>query len=215
MAIVTPYNDLQGAKTTGGTWTKVSGPGPSAPLTYNDSIDFTGTSDGITIYEYEVTSSTCTHTALVQYVSTTPLDRINDDCSGASTLYTSTQVLYNDERCPGLVAPTNSGVTLPTTWPSLEPDLWYKFYIPTSTVNLAYEIIVDGSIYSDGIQQPMIAVYDGTCGALNELDSNVGAYKTASVSFTVLSASTPEIIYLRVASTTANAGQFDIIVNEL
>lgn len=216
MAIVTPYDDLQGdAKTVGGTWTKISGPGPAAPVLYDDSIDFAATADGQSVYEYEVTSSTCTHTARITYNSITPLARVNDTCDAATTLFSSSVVHYNDERCPGMVAPTDSGVGAPSGWSSAEPDLWYKFYVPTSPSVKTYEFIVDGASYIDGITQPMAAIYSGACGALVEEDSNVGASHTVSTNVTVAAVATPMWLYFRVASTTANAGSFDIIINEL
>lgn len=215
MATVTPYNDLNGTVTTGGTWTLVSGPGPAAPGAWNGTMNFMGTTDGVSVYSYEVTASTCSHTSYLTYNSITPDTRVNDACAGSITVSNSNTALYNDERCPGMAAPTDSGVALPTAWAGLQPDIWYKYLVPTSTTDVDLEIIIDGSPYSDGIYQPMVAVYSGTCGGLTEEDSVVGGASSATVNATVLSAATPEILYIRIASTTGNAGQFDLTINEL
>ena len=216
MATVTPYNDLTGEKTISGTWTKISGNGPAAPGTYNGTLNFTGTTDGISIYDYTVTSGGCTHTSRLTYNSITPNVRTNDDCAGSFTLVTSSTItLYNDERCPGLAAPTDSGVGAASAWSSAEEDLWFKYYIPTSASPVDLEVIVDGSPYADGINQPMLAAYSGNCGALVEIDSGVGTSSQVSVNFTVSGASTPLYIYVRLASTAANAGQFDITINQM
>lgn len=215
MATVTPYNDLEGAKTTGGTWTKISGPGPAAPGSYNGTMNFTGTTDGESVYEYEVTASTCTHTTQLTYNSITPDPRTNETCATAQVIFGSFESHYNDERCPGLAAPTNSGVAAPTGWSGTEPDIWYRFYIPTTASNTDYEVVIDGSPYSDGIKQPMIAAYSGTCGGLIEEDSSTGSGNSATINFSVLGAATPELIYIRIASTVANAGQFDLIITQL
>lgn len=215
MATVTPYNDLTGAKTTGGTWTKISGPGPAAPGVYNGTLNFTGTSDGESIYEYEVTSSTCTHTSQITYNSITPSARTNDACAGAFGVSTSSIALYNDERCPGMAAPTLSGIAAASAWAGAEPDIWFKYTVPTSSIDVDLEISIDGSIYSDSIFQPMLAVYSGTCGGLVEEDSGVGSTNYVSCNVTVTAVSTPEIIYIRVASAAANAGQFDLNITQL
>lgn len=212
MATVTPYNDLNGTKTISGTWTKISGPGPAAPGVYNGTLNFTGTTDGTSIYEYSVTSGGCTHTSQITYESITPDPRVNDDCAGAVNLTASITRLYNDERCPGMIAPTDSGVAAPAAWGSTAPDIWYKYTVPTSSTDVDLEILVDGSGYSDGIYQPRLAVYSGTCGALSEEDALIGADYTALANVTVNAVSTPEVLYIRIASTTANAGQFDLVI---
>lgn len=182
---------------------------------YNDTIDFTATADGTSIYEYEVTSGGCTHTAQVTYTSITPATRVNDACAGAVTLTTSNIELYNDERCPGMEAPTDSGVGAPAAWPGTEPDVWYKYVVPTSSTDVDIEITVTGDIYSDGIYQPMLAVYSGTCAALSEEDSVVGTDFIATVTASVNAASTPETLLIRLASTTVNAGRYDITITQL
>ena len=215
MATVTPYDDLTGPKTISGTWTKISGPGPAAPGAYNGTMNFTGTTDGESVYEYEVTSGSCTHTTSITYNSITPDTRVNDDCAGSLTITNLSSQLYNDERCPGLAAPTDSGVTTPAMWPASEPDIWFRYFVNTSTTDVDLEFRIDSSSYSDGIHQPMLAVYTGTCGALVEEDSVVGTSSVAINNVTIPLASTPETIYIRVASIPATAGQFDIIITEL
>ena len=215
MATVTPYNDLTGNKTTGGTWTKISGSGPAAPGTYNGTLNFTGAADGESVYEYEVTSGGCTHTSQIIYSSITPKPRTNDDCTGAMPLVESRITLYNDERCPGLVAPTDSGVAAPSAWGSTPADLWFKLFIPTSASTVSVEIVIDGSPYNDGVSQPMLAIYSGTCGALVEEDSSISFNSVVSVSFTVSGSLTPTTRYARMASPVGYEGQFDVIVNIL
>ena len=215
MATVTPYNDLTGNKTISGTWTLVSGPGPAAPGVYNGTLNFTGTTDGVSVYRYTVTSGGCSDSSDITYDSITPATRTNDACAGAMPLTSTNTSLYNDERCPGLAAPTNSGIGAPAAWASTPADIWYKIFIPTSSTTVTTEVIVDGSPYSDGIDQPMLAAYSGTCGALVEEDSSISATNIGTVNFTVVSGSTPETIYIRVASPVGLEGQFDITVNTL
>ena len=62
---ITPYDLLDGNKTTGGTWTQTSVGGPAAPGAWNGTMDFTAIADGTYTYEYEVTSGSATDTAIL------------------------------------------------------------------------------------------------------------------------------------------------------
>ncbi len=197
MAIL--FDSLTGAKSTGGTWTKISGPLlPAAPGTYNGDVDFDSAEKGTHIYQYETESTTITgcsdlSTVTVEVGEGFPM--VNDECTGAIII----------------TPPFGSGPTLPTlsyaitdqwlgceagfssipTYCQLDPatldaeylwvptgvdcDSWYKLTLPgymVSDYNLT--VTVSSAAYPvDGLQSPKLELF--TSGILadcvDELDT--------------------------------------------
>lgn len=134
------YDQLEGAATTG-TWSKVSGPGPAAPGTYNGTIDFAMTSNGVSVYRYTVTSGLVTTTADVTVTWNPDLQvRPNDTCTTATVIPGTNSAVFsilypdsNAQSCElGLLPPTDSGETEPANWiyTPYSGDLWYQFTVP-------------------------------------------------------------------------------------
>lgn len=232
-AVNTPFDLIEdsGAETTG-TWSVVSRPsgagaGSNAPGTYNGTVDFTGEPVGDYVYEYDVNSGA--DTSQVTYTwNGTSTARFNDDCSNAqfmispnrtSFIYTLTDQDNLEDCAAGIAAPTDSGVTKPANWgagPFNGEDLWYTMLLDFSSTD-AYVVVfeVTGAPYGqDGIQKPVIQLYSGdladNCSTFTlEYSSTPGVNQRAVASVSI-AASTPSVVWLRVAS--YEAGKFDIKV---
>lgn len=225
-ALQTPYDDLSGSTRTGGTWSWVSGPGshPTPPVLYNDSIDFTGYSDGSYVYRYTSTCLTCNDTADVTYVVGSQTSPSNDECATAASIsygsaVPATSFLFarDDEQCPGLSLPTLSAESVPVLW-TLTPahDIWFTVTLPDPSLVGVYNftVTVDGSEFGVyGIDRPMLGVYGGnTCGGKKFVDAGTATAQTISRTV-VMDISSELIWYFRVASATGNEGQFRITVD--
>lgn len=213
MSVVNLYDSLQGTKTPNGTWSFIDGPvgAPSPPGAFNGTIDFSVHDYGSYIYRYTVTNGSCTTSSdlTIDYIELGT--RINDACSGAKSLtynnasVTVSGVENNSSSCPGLAAPTDSGVAAPATWggvASYSGDLWYRFTVPLDAgSDPAFTVTVDGSAYgATSITSPLMAIYNGTCGSLNLIYNEI-AIGQEQLTSTVLSTSgSADTFYIRVAS---------------
>ena len=206
---------------TGGTWAKVSGPGPSAPGTYNGTVNFTGTTTGNTIYTYTVTQDTCTDiaTVTVQWANTGV--RVNDECTGVITILVTTiggVVSIQDQRFDG-VCPT-----FPASTPSNDPpsnwgagtfdDLWYRIPVPPNKDDYTMIIEIDGLPYgSDGVFSPLIAAYT-SCDVADLEESNVPTVgQNAAIAFTISDPHPVPYYYIRVGRNTTSTGGYRFDIN--
>lgn len=222
-SVINFYDSLLGTKTINGTWSFVSGPAtfPAAPASYNDDVDFDTFDYGTYVYSYEVTNSGCTDTSLLTIEWSESDLPSNNNCntakllqySNGSTLSIINQTNIGDCSL-NLGSPTDSGIVEPASWSSVTSytgDLWFRCNVVLDGgSNVNFKFSVDGSPYSNGIQTPMIAVYNGDCGTLSLLDDQVGfgsQYIESSVLSTIGAADT---YYLRVAS--ESAGRFTVSV---
>lgn len=219
--IVTPYDELgafaPAGITEGGTWTFISGPetGPTV-VGWGGSIDFTTYDFGTYIYEYEVTSGTCSYTAQLEIDWVDPPVPPNDDCANASNLpingrfgFASLVAIEMREICPTSAGATFSGVGEP--WPSISaPDLWFTANMTElGGSDLTIVTSVTGVPYgSDGILNPRLAIYDGCGGSLLAFAPASFGTRTNSLTITI---SAPTTLYVRVASDTP--GIFDITMD--
>lgn len=204
-----------------GTWAKVSGPGPSAPGTYNGTIDFTGTTTGNTIYTYTVTQDTCTDIATVTVQWTLTGARVNDECAGVITILVTSVggvVSLQDQRFDGL-CPTYPAATPsddpPSNWGSITvDDLWYRVPAPANKGDYTMIIEIDGSPYStDGVFSPLIAAYS-SCDVADLLEANVPtANYNAAIGFSVLDSPTYPYYYIRVGRDQASTGGYRFDIN--
>jgi len=208
---------------TAGTWAKVSGPGPSAPGTYNGTIDFTGTTTGNTIYTYTVTQDTCTEVATVTVQWTLSGVRANDECG---TIYTailggvpsSESIL--DERFDGLcpaLAPSTPSDDPPSSWGSATfDDLWYRVNAPTYKGAYTMNVQIDGTPYGvDGVYSPVVALYT-SCDVADLITAStpLPSGQSSTCITSLLGTGTPAFIYIRVGRSQASIGgyRFDLII---
>lgn len=208
-----------------GTWSKISGPGPAAPAAYNDDVDFTGTSNGITIYRYTVGTSSADYS--VNWVNTT---RNNDTCATALGIGVPTPPPFSNNitnlttgsRCTGkaTAAPTDSGEPIPASWGAgpLTGDVWHILVLPEHTDSYNVSITVDGGIYGgNGLENPCIQIFSGatsdTCGTKTlEYSSSPGSNQIVDFTYHVPQ-NTSKLLWIRLAS--YEAGQYNIYYTAL
>jgi hypothetical protein len=224
MAIVTLFDLLGDPKSTTGTWTRTSATGPAAPGTHNGTIDTTAEPEGTYTYDYTVVSGSCNDVSTVSVTKGVPKNRTNDACVGASNVFFPVPGSFsiipaqdNLDNCPGDPAPTDSGVALPAAWGGgpFTGDLWYKLTGPNlggTPPTYTLQVTITGQPYpSTGIGTPVIAIYDGTCGTLNELDADISANNAGIASVTASHDTNATTVYfVRVASEDGTEGQFDL-----
>ncbi len=208
---------------TTGTWAKLSGPGPSAPGTYNGKVNFTGTTTGTTVYSYSVTQDTCDVTGLVTVNWTNTGARVNDECSGAINILVTTVggvVSLQDQRFDGL-CPTYPAATPsddpPANWGSITvDDLWYRIPVPPNKDDYTMIIEIDGLPYgSDGVFSPLIAAYT-SCDVADLVEANVPtANANAAIAFSISDPHPDPFYYIRVGRNQAstNGYRFDINIS--
>jgi hypothetical protein len=225
MSVVNLFDSLNGAKTINGTWSYVSGPAlkPAPPVAYNDDIDFDTFTYDTYVYRYTVVNGSCNDTSDVTIIYREGLAPVNEVCATAKVLTYNTNsatVLLgerNDGNCNlNLAAPTDSGVAEPTSWSSITSytgDLWYKVNVVLNNGDdPKFTIAIDGSQYStSGVNTPMLAIYNGTCGALVDVNDQVGFGSRYIESAEITTSGANDTYYVRVAS--EEAGLFDVIVS--
>ncbi|MCP3917953.1 MAG: hypothetical protein GY711_20595 [bacterium] len=123
--------------------------------------------------------------------------QVNDDCSGASTLPL------------GATNYDTSAATLsPEVWSCAlggGPDLWYSFSAPNTAI---YTVETCGSSYDTALM-----VFDGSCGALNELACNDDSCAVqSSISFP---ANAGDNFFVRVGGWNGSAGTGMITASEV
>lgn len=231
--VITPYteldNNMQGTPTTGGTWMYVGSGStgaaplpPNPPATYNGTLDFTGVDPGTYPYQYTVAPGTCKagHSAILTIEKKNYTAVSNDTCATAlnisfpATGSTNSRIEEtNNQTCPGQAYPTDSGVAIPAQWGSgpFRGDMWYKVsYTASATPPISMTIEIDGTPYTDGITQPLIAVYDACGGTL--VDAASTANNKVSLMFdSIFGASFT--YYIRVACHIGNEGKFDVNIS--
>lgn len=205
---------------TTGVWAKVSGPGPSAPGTYNGSIDFEGTGSGTTVYTYTV-SGTCNMVGQVSVQYSETGVRINDECGPSFTAVISAVPSFEtiaDERfdgsCPSFAASTPSDDP-PVSWGAATyDDLWYRVNTVSHKGTYTMTIQIDGAPYGvQGVTSPAIAIYE-SCDVADLLSANtpLPSGQSATVSTGLSSSGNPPYIYIRVGRNQASTGgtRFDV-----
>lgn len=222
----TPYDYLLNSPDITGTWTNVSviTPTPAAPGSYNGTITFAVTDKpGEHIYRYTVTSGSCNHTADVTFDFTTYTAVTNDTCATAtaiafSGLATSNNLLNQTiiKTCPGPDAPTLTAEPIPTEWgaATYAADIWYTFTAPADTSAYPVTVTIEGNTFGEtGIYGPAVAIYTGNCGALVQSIASVVNDVAQTNSMTVINAAaTSTTYYVRVATTAANQGRFNVTI---
>jgi hypothetical protein len=229
-ATIILYNQISasGAETTG-TWVRISASGPTAPVLYNDSIDFTGQPAGDYIYEYTVTDSVATHKSrvTVRWAGTTPA-RTYVTCatgyyinSGADPPYTF--VVADDSRyqCGVQGLSATSEAPLPGTWTygSYSGDLWYFFVAKGKSQLHHITFKVDGSVYgTEGVYSPAIEVFtylassNCTTKVTQANQASSTGQQVVTTNIFLPADNTYRIVAFRVSSVSGKEGKFDITI---
>lgn len=226
---ITLYNELQGTKTTGGTWTRVSATGPSAPGTYNGTIDLTGYASGIYIYRYTVTSSGKTTNSDLSINWNTPPTVHNNNCTGATLIATHTLTRSGETEVTGLSISNNgtcadatdstldATTALPTQWGvTATADNWFKVRLPqgnTSPFEVIVSLVTD-SYGEQGVEDIMVALYTGTCGSLTLKNAEGPVSRTQLLSSIALipASNSSEYMYIRVGIPASTTGLYDMLI---
>ena len=168
MSTINLYDQLE-CTSINGTWayTGTTSPAPTAPSTYNGTVDFTGYATGIYEYTY-TTPGNKTVKVTIDLISDGE-ERIHNVYTGAITIPLPTisniQAFYADnnlDTCDsgGFVKPTltsNSLFDLPTYFPAnISGDLWYQVELPVCKE--AYEVNL-GIARTDGLNNIGIVVH--------------------------------------------------------
>lgn len=189
----------------------------SFPCTFG-CLDFTAISAGD--YGFAITAESqapCTNTDVIE-VTVRKLSvpyPVNDLCAGAINIPYSNSMYVsstNADLCPKQYAPTDSGVAVPSRWTTpMSGDLWFTF-TPNDASNLTPYIYVE----SITMTNPQIALYDGTCAALNELanDAVTGSNLVMldASNYTTLVLGTQ--YWIRVSCPDGDEGTFRVIVTK-
>jgi hypothetical protein len=218
------YDQLTGNKTEDGTWSFISGPSgaPAAPSNYDDDVDFSTADDGVYVYRYQVTSGSCISLSTVTVTVGTANAAANDECETATnitahfslattTIPTGTTTLNSAEiwtqGCEKDMATASDDVPWPTTPTG---DVWFRVPLPPLTTAADYNIAVSVSsaFFSNGLLQPMLALYTGDCDDLTLLDQSEGT--GSNVSLVANITGSPTRLYIRVGAKSTNEGLFDI-----
>jgi hypothetical protein len=169
MSTINLYEQLE-CTAANGTWayTGTLSPAPSAPATYDGTVDFTGYDTGL--YEYTYTTPILNKTVKVSidWVGSGE-DRIHNVYTGAITIPLTTisniQEVYADNNLDycdsgGFNKPTATSTTLfdlPTYFPAnISGDLWYQVEFPVCLE--AYEVNL-GIARTDGLNNIGIVVH--------------------------------------------------------
>lgn len=97
---------------------------------------------------------------------TPPPAPVNDECLGAISLVIDDTVCNGTNTNGTNIGATDSGVALATCFNYGENDVWYSFVAPndTATVDISTDFL------GGTLQDTEVALYEGTCGSLTELD---------------------------------------------
>ncbi|MCB0549761.1 MAG: gliding motility-associated C-terminal domain-containing protein [Phaeodactylibacter sp.] len=133
---------------------------------------------------------------------------VNDDCSGAILLedvsdWCSEMGAFNNQ------AAGNSAVPTPSCFSGPFADVWFSF-IPFAT-DVTATII--GSTGVNLLESPEIALYQGSCGALQEVACASGLLQSNVNSLFADELSLGLPYYLRIQSTAGNNGTFQLCIN--
>jgi hypothetical protein len=218
------YDQLVGNKTADGTWSFISGPGgaPAAPSAFDDDVDFSSADDGVYVYRYQVTSGSCTSLSTVTVTVGTANAAANDECETATnitahfslsttTLPTGTTTFNSAEiwtqGCEKDIATASDDEPWTT---AVVGDVWFRVPLPTLSPAADYNIgiTVNSSLFSNGLSQPMLALYTGDCDGLTLLDQSEGT--GSNVSLVANITGSPTRLYIRVGAKSTNEGLFDI-----
>ena len=124
-------------------------------------------------------------------VSTPPPPPANGTCDTA-------EVLSINASCTPVIGSnfgaTDSGVPSPGCGNYLGGDIWYSVQVPAS----GHVIFETSSVSGSDVYDTGIAVYDGTCGALNLIDCNDDASGTYFSQLDITGRTPGETLYLRV-----------------
>lgn len=212
---MTNLYDLIGATTPNGTWTYEGGAtSPPPPATYDGDIDFTGFPYGTRTYAYTVQNlcgGLVRKTIQVDYQEQT--DYPNDTCVTAlqigSPFYTGQFSVIG--TCPGVAAPTKDiTVPYPNSWGGdALGDAWFRFTVQNAD---SLNITVSGNNFNNGVQQPKIALYEGNCDNLQEIQAQDSANQLVTMSLFYTPTVTEINYYLRVSY--AEEGQFQLTINK-
>lgn len=218
------YDLLTGAET-GGTWTRISASGPTAPVLYNGSIDFAGVDADAYIYEYEVGDSTAEVT--INWGGDAP-DRYNDECATSAGISAGNnppfEYIYDDDSraiCGIQKISTMSLAPAPSSWNqgSYSGDLWYVFLANGSVTNYMIQIEVSGEPFgSTGIYSPAIEIFTNlTTEGCVDIVTQANAASTIGQQTVVTFISIPgdevvRVVKFRVSSVSGYEGEFRITI---
>lgn len=218
------FDQLTGTKTEDGTWSFISGPAgaPAAPSTFDEDVDFSAADDGVYVYRYQVTSGGCTSLSTVTVTVGTANTAANDECDTAinitthfslatTTIPTGTTTFNGAELwtqgCEKDIATESDD----NPWSSTPTgDVWFRVPLPSLTTAADYNIAVgvNSSFFSNGLNQPMLAIYTGDCDDLTLLDQSESS--GTSLSLVANITGSPTRLYIRVGAKSTNEGLFDI-----
>lgn len=186
------------------------------PCTYA-CLDFTAISAGDYVFTLTAESQTpCSNTdslSFTVHVENVPYPP-NDNCAGAYTMPYSNNMYLNGtnaDQCPRYFSPTDSGVSVPSSWVTpAAGDLWYTFTVNDAS-NLTPYIYIQGITMAN----PQVALYNGDCNTLVELADAavVGTTVTlTSADYTTLVNGTQ--YWLRVSCPEGDEGTYRVIVSK-
>ena len=218
------FDQLTGTKTEDGTWSFISGPAgaPAAPSTFDEDVDFSAADDGVYVYRYQVTSGGCTSLSTVTVTVGTANTAANDECDTAinitthfslatTTIPTGTTTFNGAELWTQGCEKDIATESADSPWASTPTgDVWFRVPLPTLTTAADYNIAVgvNSSFFSNGLNQPMLAIYTGDCDDLTLLDQSESS--GTSLSLVANITGSPTRLYIRVGAKSTNEGLFDI-----
>jgi hypothetical protein len=210
--------------TPGGSWADTGvNTGPTAPVLWDDDIDFTGFPLGVPYeYTYSVTPlGVCdVATSVITVIPEDHRPNVQDDCAENIIVALKEDSITSVSRanqkmageCPGLAAATVSGEPQPTSWGApTYLDMYYKILVAVGTsVTLNISVNSVGYPIDSQLLNPVLALYSGaSCAALVE-ETSIGPL---TLNFTELNyplAAGSHELWARVGGTAANAGDFTI-----
>lgn len=168
---------------------------------------------------YTYTSTAGQTTTFDICIGTPPPAPSNDDCAGATSITVDEQFCNGSNTNGNNASATGSGVDQAECYSSGTNDVWFSFVVPVNTgsVNISTEFL-GGTLYDT-----QIALYEGTCGNLVELecaqDGTVELENGFAYNSTITDApvTVGETYYVRVSSySNSQSGSFclDVSTNE-
>lgn len=137
---------------------------------------------------------------------------INDACTGAIPLTDISDWCSNAGEFSNINA-TDEGPSA-SCFPNTQPnnDVWFSFVAEATTVNIS----VAGNTGSTGggsLAFPQFAIYDGTCGTLNQLACTSDAIGINVVEIFEANLQVGQTYYIQVSARNGNTGTFQLCIN--
>lgn len=221
------FDQLTGTKTEGGTWSFISGPAgaPAAPSTFDEDVDFSAADDGVYVYRYQVTYGSCTSLSTVTVTVGTANLAANDDCETAinitthftfatTTIPSGTTILNGAEIWTQGCEKDIASLSVDTPFSLATSDVWYVAPLPILGSAQFYNVgvSVSGSFYTNGLNQPSLALYMGEAGCTDLVLLSQVESSNSTANLVVNLPHTAAYLYIRVGARGINEGLFDITI---